>query len=178
MLGVALAVGCARHGSSHPAPPSRPPPSPDWPKRHEDLEKRVAALEAQVRLLQARPQAPSGPDPSAEGPADDFVLRTRTRFEHESRDPTWAPVAERDFESHLKRIGARAGFVLKQISCRTTLCIAELEWVDSRSAARNAGDVVHGEYRQNCARGGLTPSSDAKPFRDTVFFDCQENRKR
>lgn len=134
----------------------------------------MAALESQIRRLQQEPLPDAGPAPSIETPSIEALFTAR--FQAEERDTSWAPVAEQDFRSDLHRIGARAGFSVEEVTCQKTICRVALKWPNWRRASDGGGEIVHGEFKQNCGRASGTPPSEAKPYRQSVWFDCQNLR--
>jgi hypothetical protein len=131
-------------------------------------------------------------DPFAAMSADETyedLLEGRARYDDrvrtESIDHAWAPGAEESFTRELDRIaGALASdagtFSVRDVSCKTTMCLAQLDWT-SAVAARRAGEhIALARYGENCAVFLLGPPpavldrDDA--FQQEVYFDCSAGR--
>jgi hypothetical protein len=101
------------------------------------------------------------------------------RHASESVDSDWATGAESDFHHDLSSLGEKEHFSLVDLNCRTSLCIAVLQWPSYEAASQY--DVVSSfPYKRNCAITVYVPLPEhgdiQKTYRSRVFFDCAEER--
>jgi hypothetical protein len=140
----------------------------------DQLAARVASLEARL----APHDRPPPPDPSA-ALAEDEADRHRmmAAYEQQSRDTTWAPRAEAAFETDFGKLSNK-GIVVRGVECRTTACKAELQWPSYANARRDAAQLVHFPFAENCARHTFTPPPEDpdKPYETTMLFECEMAR--
>jgi hypothetical protein len=124
------------------------------------------------------------PDPEREyaeqqGIKEDWL----TRHAREAVNARWAPGAEQDIDLDLDRLRQQswAGrnpieFEIVDVSCRTSLCVAEVRWDSARSAVEKGAYLATQDYAQNCTVTVFGPSPEELglkgPFLQKVFFDC------
>jgi hypothetical protein len=106
-----------------------------------------------------------------------------TRYAMEAVDTNWARAAEQDIDLDLDRLKDQewAGrgaidFDVTEVSCRTSLCVVEVEWDSARTAVEDGAYLAMHDYAQNCTVTVFGPSPDEveanAPFLQDVLFDC------
>jgi hypothetical protein len=157
-----------------------------------EQQRRVAALEDRIGELAVasgrEPEAvPNGRSAPASAETHDYMLhvdeaRAKSRTDHqklidgitgESPDPAWSAKAAtslaRDFE--------RLNFVAKKVDCRTTGCVATLEWPSRDEAQAGYRDVLHAGYELPCDRTiFLDEAKGHGPYQATVVIGCENVR--
>jgi hypothetical protein len=71
------------------------------------------------------------------------------------------------------------GNACSNITCKTTLCGADVEWPTYVGARASMDKILHFGFRPNCGREvSLTPptGSGTAPYQSTVYFRCQQAR--
>jgi hypothetical protein len=121
------------------------------------------------------------PDPDEELSLERDAERERLAVEaiqREAFDPTWAPSTAVKLEGSLLKIGARHGFRVGEMDCRTASCMAQLSFSNRRSARAALGDVIHTLYEPNCAVAfRLASGSDSTGgVSARVRFNCERAR--
>src|SRR5262249_48616079 len=138
-----------------------------------------------------RPHAMTAPDDLAPPPdpeqeyAEQQVLKHDwlTRHAREAVDTRWARGAEQDIDLGLDRLRQQEwasrnpiAFEIGGVSCRTSLCVAEVQWDSARTAGENGAYLATHDYAQNCTVTVFGPSPEELalegPFLQKVFFDC------
>jgi hypothetical protein len=126
-----------------------------------------------------------GPDPAAQGksqaPSDEeYVARWQEEFERQPYDPTWAVSAKQRFEQDFTKLGTERQLSLKAVECRSSGCIAIVEFDNYATALKNyMALIVETVYSIPCATSGAVPPPDEadkdKPYQTTIYFkDCQK----
>lgn len=145
-------------------------------------DRRLSALELQLRTL-SHPADPETPPPPA-SPEDKYaaVEQARQAFaqrlaDHEAagRDPRWAAPTERAITDSLGKLAgdAHPSFSVAGVDCRTTTCVARLDWSDAAAARAEIRTLVQ-NADVSCARQVTLPdaSSAAGSYQVAVLFDC------
>jgi hypothetical protein len=116
--------------------------------------------------------------------------RRRTEQHHQDRiaqakaelvDRAWASSTEASLQADLARFaedpGAK-GMTAVKVECRTTQCLAVMEWPSFEAARGGYGDILHGRYQANCGREVLLPppANPSARYQATVVYDCTEAR--
>jgi hypothetical protein len=142
-------------------------------------------------MLEAQNQAPSASGALSAAPPPPPVTteerrrQVAARIEHavsahrqDPPDPSWGPSAAASFRTDLEQIATSDGFRVKSIDCRTTQCLAVVEWPSFAQAREQGGDLAHFPYAVNCARHVLQipPQRLDVPSETTIAFDCTEAR--
>jgi hypothetical protein len=118
----------------------------------------------------------------------DSLLAGRThhesRWRAESVDIGWARAAQSSVRSDLERIAEdvvaqdASGFEVEDVACRSTMCVAKIEWASANEAVEHAERIAMARFDQSCGIFLLGPSPDAfakgAAFTQEVFFDCGE----
>jgi len=94
----------------------------------------------------------------------------------DSVDSTWAPAARSNFVNDLSAIASDSKFHLVGVDCRTSTCVAEVEWSNYGDAVSEFGSVLHARYKQNCGSTILLPEPPdlAVRYRAKAVFECGE----
>jgi len=177
------------HVASRPASPqivTVPVPATTREVDLRPIEERLARLEDASRPLMHQdtpPAEPPDPSPTA------YMDRERERGqqaassreeEHnrEERDPIWSARANADFGSDLAGLGASHQLRVESVDCRSRSCFAYVNWPTFREARASTSDLLHHDYRQNCARLVYLPPPENPdvPYRARVDFNCTNLR--
>jgi hypothetical protein len=104
-----------------------------------------------------------------------FAAALRAHAE-QPRDPRWARRATSALSSELAEADAAAGY--RVVDCRTSSCVATLEYPDFDTARDSYANALHRKYEVNCTRTVVLgePQSAGAPFRVDVLFDCGNER--
>ncbi len=156
----------------------------DSDPRVDGFDQRLRALEA--RLAGQAASAEGGPSslPSHLSLEQEAVAARKAhvtdvdRFSHESEDPRWAPRATQTLRSNLSDLAPALGARATSVSCRTTMCAADLEWPSFSEANRGINEMVKHAYALNCARSIFRPPPEdpSQPYRVTMYVDCEQAR--
>jgi hypothetical protein len=146
-----------------------------------DLSLRMRALEESMANAEQDESEPA-PDPVEEREAiiAGHVEGIEAHY-REASDARWAPAAtqstQRDLES--LAVSAESRFGIKGVDCRSTTCVAELEWSDYETAVNGYPDLLHHAYALNCARRIVLPEPGApeQPYRASLLIDCSESTR-
>jgi hypothetical protein len=146
---------------------------------------RIAELEGKVASLEKRSLAASdatlAETPRRPGHGEEFKEAFSKRLAQQKNEPTesaWAEKATTLLRTDIQDIATQSGFRLLSIDCRTTLCLARVEWNSPGEASREFARLAHGGYRANCTKSVVvdeTPSSGGS-IGASVLFDCEEWR--
>lgn len=105
----------------------------------------------------------------------------KNQFQQEKYDPNWAPAAVNDFQQDLSEMANETGFTLVDTDCRSIRCAVTVEFPSYVTATEKFADLLHHEYKTNCARQTLLPEPDrslgGSPYRATFIFDCSDANK-
>ena len=165
---------------SAPRPPSGATPSTDLTPELDRLRARVGQLEARERL---------GADPAPSLPAAERIQQSRRFHEEEERtaldrharesaDPRWSPRAARSLEGDLERLQELTRGRAVRVDCRTTTCVATMEWATHAEAVATYAHLLHADYGVNCTRSILLhqPEDAARPYQARLVFRCSNHR--
>jgi hypothetical protein len=172
-----------------PAPLQHPPIQLDPDRNASD--ERLRSVEERLAQLSMERGAPSASQiPDAATPiADRESLRAVeeerrnswiARHRNEPADPEWAPAAQNSFTREISAVGEANHVSVRSVDCRSTTCIAEVQWPTYRDALNAYHDLLHGRYSQNCSRSITLPDAiDAEsPCQAQFLLDCSEIRSR
>jgi hypothetical protein len=152
---------------------------------------RLAALEARLGSLErtgqdavAHPTA--APQPPSEAPstvqaqaaqreAEDRDRALRRRHADEGVDPRWAPTAMTTIRKALTETASQANFTVRNVDCRTTMCVANVEWPTYPKALEEFRQVADGIP---CALEVSVPPPDApeRAYQANLVMDCEDWR--
>jgi len=103
----------------------------------------------------------------------------KTQFEQEEYDSNWAPTAENNFQQDLSDMANDSNFTLVDTDCRSKSCSVTVEFPTYSKATENFSNLLHHDYKTNCARQTLLPEPDRSlgeaPYQATFIFDCSDN---
>jgi hypothetical protein len=150
------------------------------------LERRLAALES---LAQAEPPG-AGDDSASQPPADrrrddpsEGPRRDEERFRgrvdahfDQPVDRRFAEPAERSYRKELDEIAAGAGFDVRGVDCRTSSCVATVEWKNYHEAISSYGRLMFHRFSMNCGVGASLPAPDdpSSPYAGRILFRCEQ----
>jgi hypothetical protein len=122
-------------------------------------------------------------DPQYRAEATERSRKRYAEFEQkildEHVDPEWASSTQRTLETDFSRFGERANFDVLEVECKTSGCLATLEWDTFREARENLMKVAAFDYSTNCETmvwvgdHPETPEEVDAPRQVRVAFNCQ-----
>ncbi len=151
------------------------------------LEQRVARLAVAERTEDGEASSSPVDDRGSAGhrdePLSEAEALTRHRSSHDAllasvraqgADPSWSAGAQAKFAGDLGRLGAH----VESVDCRTTACVATLEWPSRAQAQQEYRAVIEAEYQLPCDRQIFLdrPATEATPYRATLVLDCEHVR--
>jgi hypothetical protein len=148
------------------ATPAAPPPAPS-----------ASVVASATPRAEAPAEELRPPDPVADRAVlDREYADDRARHDRDGRDPTWATRAETSLQHSIASIPGAQRVV--RVECKTTSCIARLEWDSRELASKEYGKVLAGSFEPNCAAKILIHDQDTpgKPFQDDLILDCTNSR--
>ena len=88
-------------------------------------------------------------------------------------DSQWARSVAPQFNRDLEAIGEEA-FAVADVDCRTTTCVATLDFASYGAAQASLAGVLHHPYAVNCATTFVIPEPEdrAAAYSANVLFDC------
>jgi hypothetical protein len=172
--GKAAPVGDARSAEPAAPAPARPP----------IVFVAAPAATSTAAVTPAPPRAANAAEPNGDREAmraADLIEWTNRieRHGHEARDASWASSTEAALRSELDGLGGDIGFQVRDIDCRTTTCVARLNWPSHGDALRQRRRVAQAAYSKECSREVYSPpvaDGTAGPYEATVLFDCESDR--
>lgn len=189
LLGVAIMLAVQSHGDagSAIAPPALPAsraPHPPGDARDRVLAARLDRLEA--RFAETAATAAAAPDPASPGsaaPVDrqaglDDARRAFARrlVDHAAapRDAAWAAATERAITAAIAKLArdGQPGFALAAVDCRSSTCVARLQWPSSDAARVDARAIVE-NADVPCARQIVLPeAAGGGSYEASLLFGC------
>jgi hypothetical protein len=171
----------------HSAIEPRPVPESAAVVRLDD--RRLGEVEAKLAALEQRPPIPSLPDADAgeahrrspEENAERFKEHLAKRLADqaaEPAEPAWAAKTSTLLRTDIHDIATQSRFRLLNVDCRTTLCLARVEWESRGAASDEYRRLVHHPYRANCGKSVLV-DENVNPngsVGGSVLFECEEWR--
>ncbi|MFY0571310.1 hypothetical protein ACN28E_46805 [Archangium lansingense] len=184
---VAEATGptSSRQGMATAAEPP-PPPRPVVVSSPQDdriraLEQKVAELSARAAPReQPRPTRPP-PPPSPEEAKQRILQRQRAQLEAHQREPldfVWAKEAHSSFAADLSSLSREAAFRVRNIDCRTTTCVVNLEWASYEEASASYPRLLQHAYGLDCTRSIVLPEPEGPnvSYQANLLLDCENLR--
>ncbi len=155
--------------------------------RIRQLEQRAAVetppRASSVPSVQAPASAGAPVSPPPEEVARNWLETKKTREAQVASEPVdsrWSKEANAAFRKELGEIGARGKFTVGDVDCRTTSCLAKVDWGSYSDAESGWHQVMFGHYSKKCSRQVFVPAPDEEhvnaPYEGEVFFDCTEDR--
>ena len=107
--------------------------------------------------------------------AHDRLVR---RYEEESVDPTFAPAAVKTLRSALSKLGESSSFRTVSVDCKTTLCVADLEWSSYQAVIDEARNLAMYDFDLKCRKFVYHPPPDDPhgAYRASLVLDCNPSR--
>ena len=125
------------------------------------------------------------PEPTSMPPSDDPHVHEPSQAELvdsirlQPRDEAWAPAAQVTLEQDLAQLAAQLKFRVGDVACRTTGCVAELEWPNGARAQRDLKAVIGADtYRLDCHRRLLLPGADSPSGHAQLIVNCDKQLPR
>jgi hypothetical protein len=149
------------------------------------LRRRLDSLERAQTTSPGRGAAPAPPSeqprPTPEESRRFHTERTNAmleRFRGESVDAVWSERSSRSVRAALSANRERLGVNRFSVECRSTMCVAEVEWPSHSDAQRYYADVaVLRMSEMNCATSiGLLEPPGEGLYRARLILDCEEDR--
>jgi hypothetical protein len=146
-------------------------------------ERRLNELEIQVHDLSRAPRTDDAGTPAQPPPVEDRrASAERARHDFEARllehrlsprDSGWATSKERALTEGIgDQANAHTTFSLVDVDCRTTTCVARLQWPSEQEARAQIRDLVQ-NTDIDCARQvTLPPPGSNAAYEVSVLFDC------
>jgi hypothetical protein len=156
--------------------PTRLVRDPAQEARIQALEQRVAELTSRAEAAPAAPSAPpSRPDPEELKQA--VLQQHQLRLDAHQRQPihpTWAPEATRAFSTDFSALTQGQQFTVRSIDCRSTSCIARVEWPSYAEAAANYHLLLQHSYTLDCTRSLLLPEPEdpERAYEASLILEC------
>lgn len=124
-------------------------------------------------------EAMARPEPASTPPSDDPHVAEPSQVELldsvrlQPRDEAWASATQVTLEQDLAPLAAQLKFRIGEVACRTSGCVAELEWPSAVQAQRDFKAVVGANtYRLDCHRRLLLPGADSPSGRAQLIVNC------
>jgi hypothetical protein len=151
------------------------------------IDRRLAALEERATQSAVPPEPSAGADSPTEGPEpplspeaireqiEGMVARQTEAHEREGIDPAWAGKVNGLVSADLDQMAGAGHFRAVHVDCRTTSCMAVLEWERFDQARESMEAIARFPYQANCARALSTPEPDdpAAPYQARLFLRCE-----
>jgi len=186
LLGLGALVGALVTRSAAPAKPAEPangiaaaspavPPGVTTANISTEVQRKMLALMAQPQPQSDGAAKPSD-DPHVNEPTTAELLDTVWL---QPRDETWASATQPVLEQDLAKLGAQLRFRVGKVDCRTSRCIAELEWPNGAAAQRDFKAVMSSDaQRVDCHRRLLLPPADSPSGHAQLIVNCDQQQKR
>jgi hypothetical protein len=174
-----------RAQAESPAPPARDEREAAWADLARELRRATPAAPPPSASVgapaTASAEAPAEelrpPDPVADRAAlDREYAEDRLRHDRDGRDPAWATRAETSLQHSITSIAGEQRVI--GVECKTTSCIAHLEWDSRELASKGYGKLLVGSFEPNCAAKILLHEQDSpgKPYQEDLILDCTNSR--
>ncbi|WP_437314935.1 hypothetical protein [Sorangium sp. So ce385] len=151
-----------------------------------DLERRLSQLEEKAERSDSEEATPSeGSEPRVETREEVLARKAewhRSRLEAHRIEPTdsaWSAQSARSIQEGLRAVrGDAAPFDVVSVDCKTTLCVATLDWADYDKTRAASSQVLHHVYEPNCGVEFFNPPPEQPEarYQSQVIFDCTEAR--
>lgn len=162
-------------GAAREAPP-RLVRDPAQEARIQALEQRVAELTSRAEAVPSAPSAPpSRPDPEELKQA--LLQQQQMRLDAHQRQPihpTWSSEATRAFSTDFSALTQGQQFAVRSIDCRSTSCIARVEWPSYAEATTNYQVLLQHSYALDCTRSLLLPDPEdpERAYEASLILEC------
>jgi len=170
-------------------------PAPSAPTA--DLERRLARLESATsnrvgvtqpatppHVLASQPEAAAANPDKVPSPAEvdqKLVAELNERLDEHQReavDTVWAPEAEGKMLAALSDMAPQLHATDVSVDCKTTTCVASLQWPDYGAALRAGQQLAVSKPGVLCGKWIEFPPPDdpSQPYRGSVIYDCVPDR--
>ena len=187
-------LGSLLLGRAHGRPPTAPaekeerelslpvpfPYPASFAKLNRSVPARVDEGEPKARAKEPSSEAPPTPEPFDRAAATERVKKAFAEklagHSAQPANPAWSKSTEGVLRRGLENTAKTAGFRVSSVDCRTTSCVADLEW-DTYSAMRqNLHTAVESSYDTLCARAAMPPDEGRAGDKVTVplILDCAD----
>jgi hypothetical protein len=144
------------------------------------LEQRMIALERSLASASTTEEEPPDPDAARAEIIASHAAAIDAHWQERS-DASWAPRATDATHRDLEGIAVQAEvpFEIMDVDCRSTTCLAELEWSSYGAAVGGYPDLLHHAYALDCARRIVLPepaTSHDDRYRASLVIDCTGTR--
>jgi hypothetical protein len=202
LAGGAVAVLSASLAAPHPKPekvalqPQETPPQVEAPTGAAptsaallNLARQVDDLRTRLSLNAVDAAAPAAADAPSQMTAEEHELqiqKTVARFhaalaqhDKDAVDPRWAPRATNVLKQDFERTAANGNFSVKAVDCRTTTCVADVDFKDRQTALRSWRTVLSAPRGIACSTQVVldAPTHGDDPYPTRVLMDCQDDRE-
>lgn len=93
------------------------------------------------------------------------------QFDAESADPAWSRTAEASLFGSLTTLGQARSFRVDRLTCKTTLCAAQVSFSPDTKRSLAVRDLIHQSYTPNCAVF-VRPAKNSADLQ----FNCERSR--
>lgn len=97
------------------------------------------------------------------------------RHEAESRNDLWATEAQRSLNREMAQ-GSKGHFRIVDIDCRSTICVATVEWANYETATDNAHELFQRQQYLGCPRSIILDPPEqgalSRMYRAQLVVDC------
>ena len=152
----------------------------------DEISRRLRSLEAaqhsESKLTSATVPGASG---LAKAPSNRGAAEVRNQFQSavamhnaEAVDRAWAQRTSVILESDIAQASKGLNMKVGKLDCRTTTCMARVEWTSRGNASNEYTALLHHSYRANCGRSVLIddePGANGKAT-GTLLMNCEQWR--
>lgn len=126
--------------------------------------------------------ARGGPPPTRQDAVERVRRHVAEKLEaHQAEpvDPGWGPRAQRELTGDLEEVSQGSPAQLVEVDCRTSSCVALLEWPNYHVAFDSYRYFLMQPYHVNCQRTiAVPPPRDAdQPYRAHMFMNCEDRER-
>jgi hypothetical protein len=145
------------------------------------MERKLAELSD--RAAPRQPPEPAGqpPPPTREEVKQQLLQQRQAQLEAHQREPVdffWAKEAHTSLAADFAPLTRGDAFRVRGIDCRTTTCVATVEWPSYTKATEDYARLLQHPYGLDCARSILLPEPEdpAARYEARLVLDCQNLR--
>jgi hypothetical protein len=90
-------------------------------------------------------------------------------------DPGWAPRTAAAFGEDLEKLRARSEARVRDVDCRSSSCVARLQWKSYQDARAHFASVLGARYQVACATEITLPDpvDTSRPYEASVIYGCR-----
>jgi len=100
-------------------------------------------------------------------------------YAQEGSDPAWAPATEKTILADLKTAASAGGFDVRTVNCRTTMCVADIQFPTYGNARTGWSRLMGAPNQSRCAFEIVldpAPSDTGTPFSTQMLYNCEKIR--